>query len=184
MQDKIILGLLHLRDMTAYDLRKAIEGSTAFFYNASMGSIHPALKKLEAEGCVSAMRKVENGRAKKVYALSAHGREVFARWQGEGLPLEKFRDATLVRLFFLGNMAPDERRRHIAGHIGVLEEQIARLEAVQAGLDAPKAAAGAAGGAASARAAQAAFQLATLDFGLAYFRFARDWYREFLDKHE
>ncbi len=172
MQDKIILGILQYRDMTSYDVKKAIEKSTAFFYNASMGSIHPALKKLETAGSVTATSIVENGRAKKIYSITDKGREVFTRWLGEGLPLEKFKDETLVRLFFFGNIAPDEQAQHITEHIATLDDQIGMLEALKAQLhevEIPE-----------DMKSHALFQIATLDFGLNYFKFSRDWYQKFL----
>ena len=172
MQDKIILGILQYRDMTSYDVKKAIEKSTAFFYNASMGSIHPALKKLEAAASVTATSVIENGRAKKIYSITDQGRTVFADWLSEGLPLEKFKDETLVRLFFFGNMQPEEQVRHITAHTATLDEQIAMLEALKAQLhdvEVP-----------DDMKSHALFQIATLDFGLNYFKFSRDWYQNFL----
>jgi len=174
MQDKIILGLLQFRDMTSYDVKKAIENSTAFFYNASMGSIHPALKKLETSGSLTSTSVVENGRAKKIYSITDQGRKVFANWLSEGLPLEKFKDETLVRLFFFGNIEPNEQARHIKAHIESLDEQVAMLDALKAQvhtIEIPE-----------DLKAHAHFQIATLDYGLNYCRFSRDWYQNFLDE--
>ncbi len=172
MQDKIILGILQFGNRTSYDIKKAIEGSTAFFYNASMGSIHPALKKLEAAGHVSAEHRVENGRAKKIYAINDSGRAVFSKWLGEGLPLEKFKDETLVRLFFFGNVSAEAQVRHISEHIAVLDQQIQALEVIQHGVDAMEIP--------GKMKQHALFQRATLDFGLGYFRFSKGWYEGFL----
>ena len=63
MQDKIILGLLFYKKLTSYDMKKAMEKSTSFFYNSSLGSINPALIKLEKNEFVTFSKKVENGRA-------------------------------------------------------------------------------------------------------------------------
>ncbi len=172
MQDKIILGILQFGNRTAYDIKKAIEGSTAYFYNASMGSIHPALKKLEAAGHVNAEHKVENGRAKKIYAITDAGCAVFGHWLGEGLPLEKFKDETLVRLFFFGGMSPEAQVRHISEHIAVLDQQIKALEVIKRSVDAMEIP--------QEMKPHALFQRATLDFGLNYFRFAKGWYQDFL----
>lgn len=172
MQDKIILGILQYRDLTAYDLKKSMESSTSLFYNSSMGSIHPALKKLERQSNVTATNIVENGRAKKIYAITDQGREVVADWLDEGLPLEKYKDETLARLFFFGNLNPEEQARHINAHIVMLDEQIGMLEVLRAQLyevDVPE-----------NIKPTATFQIATLDFGLSYYRFSRDWYQKFL----
>ena len=172
MQDKIILGILQYSDMTSYEIKKAIEKSTAFFYNASMGSIHPALKKLEGSDCVSINSTIENGRAKKIYSITNKGRAVFTNWLSEGLPLEKFKDETLVRLFFFGYLKPEERALHIKSHITSLQEQIEVLEVLReqiSELDVPK-----------GLRTHADYQIATLDFGISYFKFSSDWYQKFL----
>ena len=65
MQDKILLGLLiEYKTLTTYDAKKLMEISTNFFYTTSLGSINPAFKKLEKEGAVKSIEKIENGRLK------------------------------------------------------------------------------------------------------------------------
>ncbi len=179
MQDKIILGILQYGDMTYYEIKKAIEKSTALFYNASMGSIHPALKKLQSQACVSATDTVENGRAKKIYRITDKGRDCFALWLSEGLPLGKFKDETLVRLFFFGHLEDGERERYIADHIAQLNSKIGMLEVLKGhieDMDVPE-------NMESHMESHGRFQKATLDFGLDYFRFARDWYENYHDRN-
>lgn len=175
MQDKIILGILQYRDMTSYDVKKAIESSTTHFYNASMGSIHPALKKLENTECTTANSVIENGRTKKYYSITEKGRETFSEWLNEGLPLGKFKDETLVRLFFFGNLTTQEQSRHIASHITKLDQQITILEELKtqfSGINIT-----------DEMKTHANFQIATLDFGLNYSKFSRDWYQKFLTEN-
>ncbi len=173
MQDKIVLGILQYGDMTSYGLKKTIEKSTALFYNASMGSIHPALKKLESSGYINANSTVENGRAKKIYSITKRGRDYFSAWLSEGLPLGKFRDETLVRLFFFGHLKINERRKNILNHIALLNEQVEILEILKkqiTNIDI-----------AENMKSHAQFQMATLEFGLAYFKFARNWYQKYFE---
>lgn len=174
MQDMIILGLLQFRPMSAYDIKKAIERSTGNFYNASMGSIHPALKKLQANKAVTIEEIVENGRLKKIYDLSDIGRTLFANWMEEGVVLPRFKDLTLVKVFFLGFTSRTDQIRHLKKHIEELETEIVQLGALQLSLvdmDIPKGAE-----------EHFKFQMATLDFGLEYYRFAQKWYEKFLNE--
>lgn len=172
MQDMIILGLLQFRSMSAYDIKKAIERSTSNFYNASMGSIHPALKKLHANKAVTIEEIVQNGRLKKIYDLSDIGRIAFANWMAEGVILPRFKDLTLVKVFFLGFTSRDDQIRHLKAHIEELATEVAQLTVLQASLidiEVPKGAE-----------EHFKFQMATLDFGLQYYKFAGQWYDEFL----
>lgn len=49
MLEYIILGFLLSKDLTGYDLKQRMAKSTSFFFDASFGSIYPALKRLEAK---------------------------------------------------------------------------------------------------------------------------------------
>ncbi len=168
MQDKIILGLLCFHDLTAYDIKKAMDGSTGFFYKASMGSIHPALKKLEKAGFATVRAVTQNGRAKKVYRITETGREHYQSWLGQGLALPDTKDESLVRLFFFGHLPKAERAAQIARFTARLDETIATLESLQthiATLDPPP-----------EMADHHYFQSATLDYGIQFYRFTRDWF--------
>lgn len=172
MQDKIILGLLQFRALSAYDLKKAIEKSTSNFYNASMGSIHPAIKKLLAAQLVSVDERVDNGRLKKIYSINQAGRDVFGGWLDEGVILGKFKDLTMVKLYFLGFTSKQEQIKHIRNHIVELDEEVAKLELLNKHfeqIEIPE-----------DHKTHFMFQIATLDFGLEYYRFAKKWFEKFL----
>lgn len=175
IQDKIILGLLMFRDRSAYDVKKAIENSTAFFYKASMGSIHPALKKLLANKLVTVSDLVDNGRLKKIYAITPAGKKTYISWLEQGLDAPDVRDETLVRLFFFGHLDEESRREHLKVHIALLDKKILRLQDMQ---DQMKEA-----NIPHSMRDHALFQLATLDHGLQYYRFTRTWYQDFFDKN-
>jgi DNA-binding PadR family transcriptional regulator len=66
MLDKIILGFLQVKDLTAYDIKKAMENSVNYFYSSSFGSINPALKKLEKMNMVTCTEIVEKQSHEKV----------------------------------------------------------------------------------------------------------------------
>ncbi len=173
IQDKIILGLMMYADMSAYDIKKAIESSTAFFYNASMGSIHPALKKLVANRYATVSQEIDNGRTRKVHSITEAGKSAYLSWLEQGLTVPQIRDETLVRLFFFGHLDKVQQKKHLAEHINMLSQQIAALEILRtqiAQINIPK-----------DMQEHAKFQQATLDYGLQYYRFSRDWYHKFVD---
>src|SRR5271167_3667200 len=74
-----ILGFLMESEMTGYDLKSRFRDPIGFFYRASDGSLYPALKKLAHDGMVTMRAERQGRRARKVYAITAKGREHFLR---------------------------------------------------------------------------------------------------------
>ena len=76
--DHIILGLLLLSDRTIYQLRERIEKGLHMMYSSSMGSIQAAIQKLLNRGFIQYEEVIENGKYKKIYAITKSGRQHFA----------------------------------------------------------------------------------------------------------
>lgn len=160
MLEHLILGMLTIQPMTGYELKKAMQNSTAFFSNVSDGSLYPALNRCETNGLVSSLERVENGRFKKAYEITAEGREVFSAWLKAPLKPFIFRYEMLIRLFFAQNLAPDELREIISQHIDQLQELNSSLQAIE-----------------KKQAKKVDdFQLATLHFGQDLYQFLINWY--------
>ena len=174
MQDKVVLGFLIHKDLTSYDLKKAMDQSTSMFYNSSLGSIHPALKKNEKAGYVTATDVVENGRAKKRYSITKTGKEQFTSWISEDMPVGNIKDEAMLRLFFLGNLKIEKRDELIEKYITQIDAELAGLYEKQKGYDdlmIPK-----------DLEDIAKYQMATLQFGIDYFEFVKKWYSEYFLK--
>lgn len=76
-----VLGMLHYGDMTGYEIRKRLHEMVGYFWQEPNASVYPALKILEEEGCVTAMREQpSSGPARVRYSLTSSGREVFGAW--------------------------------------------------------------------------------------------------------
>lgn len=100
-----ILGFLMDGAATGYDLRRRFRQELGFFYRVSDGSLYPALKKLETGRLVTMRTERQGMRSRKVYAISAAGRQRFAKMLGEpAQPLFVF-DETLVKIYFAGHDA-------------------------------------------------------------------------------
>jgi len=74
-----ILVFLMESEMTGYDIKRRFRDPIGFFYRASDGSLYPALKKLAHDGLVTMRAERHGRRARKVYAITAKGREHFLR---------------------------------------------------------------------------------------------------------
>lgn len=70
--------------MHGYELKAAFEAESASLWTLNYGQLYPALEKLEVEGLVDKERIVQDDRPdKKVYSITAAGREELARWLRE-----------------------------------------------------------------------------------------------------
>src|SRR5512135_3571211 len=71
----LIAGSLH-----GYGIAKAIRSSSEEAFDIEFGSLYPALKRLEAKGCVaSGWESSEHNRRAKYYRLTAAGRKQLVR---------------------------------------------------------------------------------------------------------
>ncbi|WP_028612245.1 helix-turn-helix transcriptional regulator [Paenibacillus harenae] len=174
MQDKIILGLLMDGDKSSYELQKTMEKSTGYFYNASQGSIQPALKKLMNNRHVTFSETYQGERAKKVYQITEEGKEAFFQWASQAIELEKPRDPALVKMFFFHYVEPERKIELIGQYLQEIKSVIAtmtmmkrmsleQLEKIQESMDAGK----------------IASRMATLQFGLDYYVFLNEWYENY-----
>jgi len=98
---RVILGMLNLGAPTGYDIKKAIDGSTRFFWSASFGQIYPELKRLQKEGLVRSRQEPRGKVRRTVYELTPKGEEALREWltDRESVIFE-IRDESLLRLFF------------------------------------------------------------------------------------
>ena len=109
-----LLGMLSLRPMSGYDIRKTVQGSIAFFWTESYGQIYPMLKQLSAEGLVKPVRAESSGRRNRnVYALTPKGRTRLRAWLAEPVGQEPARSELLLKIFFARHMDKSE----VAGHL-------------------------------------------------------------------
>jgi DNA-binding PadR family transcriptional regulator len=144
-----ILGFLMESEATGYDLKRRFQNPVGFFYRVSDGSIYPALKKLAHEGLVTLRKERQGRRARKVYAITAKGREHFARMLHEpAQPLFVF-DEAQVKIYFAEHdpaaalehmerlLHDDERRAEfLAGVVNQMErtgESLVRRSVVELG---------------------------------------------------
>ena len=109
-----ILGMLSLRPMSGYDIRKTVQESIRHFWSESYGQIYPALKRMAAQGLVQRARGAHTGRpGRQVYALTQTGRRELKRWLAQPPMMQPFRNELLLKLFF-GRLASGEAcREHL-----------------------------------------------------------------------
>lgn len=159
MIENILLGFLMYGEMTGYDLKQFMGQSTANFYDASYGSIYPALKRLEKAGYVAVRVEASGNRPRKIYALLDQGRQRFLEWMTLPLEISKNSTEALIRVFFLEFIEKDQAKTLILNFENRLRQEILHLETIE-----PR-----------VKATASAFQQATLSFGKGQYAYQIAW---------
>lgn len=97
----VILGLLNHEDMTGYEIKKRIDSSLKFFWDASFGQIYPSLKILENDMMVKSKNEEnQSGPERIIYSITDKGKEALRQWLLKPAEKEHVKYEVLVKLFF------------------------------------------------------------------------------------
>ncbi len=97
----IVLGLLELAGQaTPYRLKQMVAGSVGYFWTLQHAQLYTEPERLAEAGYVSETRE-ETGRRRKLYSLTATGREALDEWRSEPTgELAELREPAVLKLFF------------------------------------------------------------------------------------
>ncbi|MBW2298533.1 MAG: PadR family transcriptional regulator [Deltaproteobacteria bacterium] len=128
----IILGFLMHKRMTGYALKNLFSISFSFFSGLSFGSIYPALKKMEQQGLISMQFEIqENAPNKKVYSITAAGKQKFHSLLKDPMQLERTKDDFLSRLFFFAHLEREDRLELAGNYMKSIVAEKEQLEAAR-----------------------------------------------------
>jgi DNA-binding PadR family transcriptional regulator len=154
-----ILGFLNYMPFSGYDLKKVFDTSVQHFWPADQSQIYRTLSRLADAGLVEVQVVEQQERPdRKVYSITGEGREELRRWLLKPLPLEKSRHATLIQVFFAGQLDDQTILALLEREADQARELVARYGAVPAASEPYVDMVG------SAR--EAFFWMLTLDFGV------------------
>src|SRR3978361_322628 len=129
MLEIAVLGLLNESPMHGYELRKRLSSLLGAFRAFSYGSLYPTLRRLSEAGWISEEASLEaaagarSRRGKRVYRLTAEGKEHLAVLLSEVGP-DAFDDEGFgARLAFFGQTRSDIRLQILEGRRRRVEEQ-------------------------------------------------------------
>ena len=81
-----LLGLLHQKARSGYDLRKLFANTPISTFSDSPGAIYPALERLEKQGLVRGRLQPPSGRRRRrLFRPTASGRRSFKAWQTKSI---------------------------------------------------------------------------------------------------
>jgi len=134
-----ILGLLHEAPMHGYELRKRLTGLLGAFRAFSYGSLYPTLRRMQREGLIVEEdgESTRNGplrprRARRVYKITAEGKERFAELIADAGPQTFDDDGFGVHMAFFSRTPAEVRMRILEGRRRRVEERREGLRAALA----------------------------------------------------
>ncbi|MCW0183384.1 helix-turn-helix transcriptional regulator [Zavarzinia sp.] len=130
----VCLGLLTFGEATGYEIKKLFEdGTFNGVFDASFGSIYPALTRLAEEDLVVSREEEQHGRPdKKVYAITPRGRAHFIASLTAGIQPDRVRSEFSMAMIF-AHLLPDATvQTYIDQHLAEHRDALARLEATSA----------------------------------------------------
>lgn len=133
--DKIILGILMLRRMTAYEIRNVIKSNFKSMCSDSLGSIQAALKKLTELEMVTFEELVEKGVNKKRYSITDLGQETLIEWIKVPIDISKTKNVDLGKLLFMGYVSKNDQKQLIDKIILSLEREYMELKNLKMSID-------------------------------------------------
>jgi DNA-binding PadR family transcriptional regulator len=126
-----ILGFLHYHPYTGYDLKKIFDNSVRHFWPADQSQIYRTLARLTEQGFAEMEKVPQDDRPdRKLYSITAVGREAFLNWLTNPPVLDEPRSAPLVQVFFAGMLGDDEVLAKFEGFAAIMRAMLAEYEKV------------------------------------------------------
>jgi DNA-binding PadR family transcriptional regulator len=133
MLELAILGLLHEAPAHGYELRKQLGLRLGGFRMFSYGSLYPALRRLTRAGLiVEDVEQPTPRRSRRVYRITAEGKERFAELLRECTPQTWDDESFGVHLAFFSRTPAEARMRILEGRRRAVEQRREGLRAALA----------------------------------------------------
>jgi len=126
------LGILSFGDATGYEIKKQLEGPFRHFYDASFGSIYPALGKLTDAGMVERTELAQDKRPdKKVYSITPAGKMALMDELAKPVASDKVKSDFLATIVFSELLAPAAIDQMIEDRLAAYDTAITELDCEQ-----------------------------------------------------
>ncbi len=129
MLELAVLGLLHESPMHGYELRKRLTSLLGAFRAFSYGSLYPTLRRMQVDGLIVEDADPDGTgvdakrRARRVYQLTAAGKERFAELVADTGPQTFSDDGFGVHMAFFSRTPATARLRILEGRRRQVEER-------------------------------------------------------------
>lgn len=125
--DCVILGLLSHEELTGYEIKKRMDTTLTYFWNASYGSIYPALSDLVERGLATKREEANKKRNKLIYTITDAGRNYLKNWLTRPAAKDELRYETLLKLFFGDEQGEEQTISHIEAFEAKIKKELPYL---------------------------------------------------------
>ena len=127
-----ILGLLSIRPMSGYEVRKHFLRALSPFWAAPLTQIYPTLRALQRGGLITGRTVVQAGRPnKRVFSLSRHGRQELTRWLASPIAMPSMQHEFLHKVFLMNLLAPEKALENVKDYLRRSEHWLGNLLTIQ-----------------------------------------------------
>jgi len=121
-----ILGFLNYAPMTGYELKRYLDESVHYFWNARLSQIYPLLAKMKEEGLLRMEIEYQESKPnRKVYYITEKGKRELKEWLRKPMGLPTIKDAFMLKTFFMGELKKEEILAHLKEQKRLHEERLA-----------------------------------------------------------
>ena len=132
----VCLGMLTYGEASGYDLKKTFESSFSHCFAAGFGSIYPALASLAEQGLVSCREVPQEGKPdRKVYSITARGRQLLLDELDNPAPSHKIRSEFLAQMCFAELMTPDQIQTVLESRISDARKMLQLIDEFESSCD-------------------------------------------------
>lgn len=127
-----LLVMLAEHPASGYDLSQHFKGSVGFFWNASHQQIYQQLKALSEAGWVRFSTETQADKPdKKIYELTAEGRQAMTQWLREPAEVNKYKDALLIKIYGGAHIEAEVLEAEIQRHQQLHQKGLTKLKAIE-----------------------------------------------------
>ncbi|MDT8914900.1 PadR family transcriptional regulator [Amycolatopsis sp. PS_44_ISF1] len=128
-----VLGLLAEQPGSGYDLLKRFQTVMANVWSATQSQLYGELGKLEKAALIKVTE--EGPRGRKEYEITEAGREELRAWLLSPNDPPPPRSESLLRVYFLDSVSPEQARSYVAGMGEIGSRRLAHLERLEESVD-------------------------------------------------
>ena len=132
-----LLGLLAVEPASGYDLKRAINRSTYFIWNATGPQIYNTLHSLREQDYITSEALPQRGKPdKQIHTITPNGRAALKEFMGMPIRASVTRDEVLLRIFFGNFASKSTMKRELEAYLDRIGLERATMEATEARINA------------------------------------------------
>ncbi len=126
-----LLGMLSIRPMSGYDIKKFFDQSVGLIWNATHSQIYVQLDQMENEGLVEKRSIIQEGRPNKnLYRATDKGFRALQQWLADPISTPDYKDEFMLRFFFSDFLDRGVLKEHLLKARQMMMDRLAALEKV------------------------------------------------------